>query len=81
MAGFTDLLNRHNLAGALTRMGDTAFSVKSPEDLQSALQYLGTLPFVTINALIRELAKFDKVVAVATSPWALENFTEPQSEK
>jgi hypothetical protein len=81
MAGFTDLLNRYNLAGSLVRLGDTKFTMESPEDHQEVLKHLSSFPFVTINVLITELAKFDKIIAVATSPWALENFTEPQSEK
>jgi hypothetical protein len=61
--------------------GDKVFSLGGEKDLNTALDFISELPFVIINVLIRRLIEFDRLVTVATSAWALENFTEPQAEK
>ena len=81
IARFTDILNRYNLAGSIKLYGETTFALETEDSFKEILQFLGTLPFVTINALISELVIFDKAIAVAMSPWAIKNFTKPQSEK
>jgi hypothetical protein len=81
VARFTEMLNRYNLAGSLVQYGDKVFSLGGEKDLNTALDFISELPFVIINVLIRRLIEFDRLVTVATSAWALENFTEPQAEK
>jgi hypothetical protein len=78
VARLTDIINRYNLAGALMLIGKTKFEVKTPEDLDACLAYLQEQPFAMINMLLNKLVIFDKLVAVASSPWALENFIEPR---
>jgi len=81
VARFTDTLNRYNLAGSLVQFSNNRFTVETEEDLNAVLVFIGKMPFITVSLLIGELVKFDKLITVAMSPWALENFTEPQSEK
>ena len=75
---FTDIISRVNLAGSLYRYGEMDFVVEDVEALQEAEKFVSGLGFILQNKLIQQLALFDRVVAVATSTWAVENFTEPQ---
>ena len=36
------------------------------------------MPYITQNALVNALSLFDKALAVATSDWAVKNFTKPR---
>jgi len=78
---FSDLVSLYNLAGSLIKYGDHEHEVKEKEDLDFSLNYVMNLPFIIQNRLIKQMAVFDRVIAVATSDWAVENFTEPLSEK
>jgi len=80
LARFTDIVNRYNLAGALLQMGGKRFTVEMDSDLDAVLTHIGKLPFAVVNLLVSKLVTFDRLVAIAMSPWALENFIEPQSE-
>ena len=75
MARFTDIVGTVNLAGSLEKYGDKTFSLKTKEDLQEVMLFLGSLPFIIQNKLVNELALFDRLVIVATSDWAVKNFT------
>ena len=79
-ARFTDLTSIYNLAGSLVKYGDQSFSHETEEEIKSNYQRINKLSFIIQNKLIQQLAVFDRLLAVATSDWALENFTEPQSE-
>lgn len=78
---YNDLIGKYNLAGALVSYNKIQFSTKNEEDFSKALEFIGELPYVTKAHLIKQLAIFDRVVAVATSTWAVENFTEPPQAK
>jgi len=78
-AAFNDLVNTYNLAGSLAKYGDTTFSVTDEDSFDQVRLYVQRMPFVIKGNLIRQLAIFDRVVAVATSDWAIENFQKPSS--
>lgn len=78
MARFTDLVGTINLAGSLDQYMNKKFKVAGVEDLKEVIAFLGTLPFVIQNKLVDELSVFDRVIIVATSDWAIKNFTEPR---
>jgi hypothetical protein len=67
-----------NLSGSLVNYGDQVFSPETEEGLAAARAFLEKLPYAVQGALVRHLALFDRAVAVATSDWAVKNFTEPR---
>lgn len=75
MARFTDIVGKINLAGSLQKYGDNEFIVETLDDLKVTMEFLAKLPFVVQNKLVNELAIFDRVLIVATSDWAIKNFT------
>lgn len=77
---FSNLVAECNLGASLTKMGDQTYSVKSKSDLEEARKRVQNMPFMTFEALIKKLAVFDRVIAAATSDWAIKNFTKPQQE-
>jgi len=81
IAVLNDLIGRYNLAGALVSYNKIKFDTKNEEDFANALTFIGELPFICKAHLIEQLAIFDRVVSVATSSWAVENFTEPPQAK
>lgn len=78
IARFTDLIGTINLSGSLEKYGDKTFRTSSIEELKIVSDFLSSLPFVIQNKLVEELAVFDRVLVVATSDWAVKNFTEPR---
>lgn len=80
-AMFSEIIGVYNLAGSLVKYNDNNFTLKDKEDFEKNKTFIQGLPFITQNHLIKKMAIFDRVVAVATSDWAIENFTKPQSEK
>ncbi len=80
-ARFSDLVGMNNLIGSLTKYDKTTFTVESEDDVPKITEFILNLPFIVQNHLIKKMAIFDRVVAVATSDWAIKNFTLPQSEK
>jgi len=81
IARFHDILSMYNLAGSLVQYGEHETPLINEEQLHSNVEFVSNLPFIMLNRLIKQLSLFDRVVAVATSDWAVENFSEPQSEK
>jgi len=81
IAVLNDLIGRYNLAGALVSYNKIKFDTKNEEDFANAMTFIGELPFICKAHLIKQLAIFDRVVLVATSSWAVENFTEPPQAK
>ena len=81
IAVLNDLIGRYNLAGALVSYNKIRFDTKNEEDFTNAMTFIGELPFICKAHLIKQLAIFDRVVLVATSSWAVENFTEPPQAK
>lgn len=80
-ARYNNIVAEYNLAATLSTFRDEHYSVKTDEDLEEARERVGKLPFVIQNALVRKLAVFDRVLAVAMSDWAVANFTKPREEK
>lgn len=80
MPRFSNLLRMLNIAGSLTKLGERTFSLEKPEDFDAQYAFVQSLPYPLIAAIGTELAVFDRAVAVATSDWALRNFTAPQKE-
>lgn len=70
-----------NLAASLARYGETSFVVRSEDDMDAARERVRKMPFIIQNALVRKLAVFDRVMAVAMSDWAVKNFMKPRQEK
>lgn len=81
LVGYTEIISKFNLAGSLKIYNNISIDIKKKEDLENALNFIGELPYIVRAHLIKQLAVFDRVVAIATSDWALENFTLPQQEK
>lgn len=81
LVGFTEIISKYNLAGSLQTYDSTGISVKTKEELDSALLFIGSLPYIIRAHLVKQLSIFDRVMAVATSDWALENFSLPQQGK
>jgi hypothetical protein len=81
VARFSDIVCRYNLAGSLVAYNKTDYEVKETGDLDRNLQFIMGLPFIMQNLLVKQMAIFDRVVAVATSDWAVENFSKPLSDE
>lgn len=80
-ARFAHLVGMHNLAGSLVKYNDTDLQAKAPEEFSKTYDFVNSLSFVLQNQLVKNLAVFDRLVAVATSEWAVKNFTPPQSDE
>ena len=78
---FSELVGLYNLAGSLSKYKDRDFNIQEKEDFEESKEFILGLPFILQSHLIKKMALFDRVVAVATSDWAVANFTKPQSEK
>lgn len=77
MARFTDLVGTINLSGSLEQYMEHKFNAEDVEGLKEVSAFLGSLPFVIQNKLVDELSVFDRVIIVATSDWAVKNFSKP----
>jgi hypothetical protein len=75
---FTDLVARYNLAGSLVQYKDSTFPSSEPKDVLATKKFIDNLGFIVQERLVKQLAIFDRLVAVATSDWAVSNFTKPQ---
>lgn len=71
----------HNVAGSLTQYKDKLMPVHTEDDFNSNLEFVRSLPSAIHNALTKQLVVFERAVAVATSDWAVENFTAQSKEK
>lgn len=76
---FSDIVSVYNLAGSLVNYQDRNYEVKEEADLTTNIAFVMSLPFIMQNRLVAQMAIFDRVIAVATSDWAVENFTKPLS--
>jgi hypothetical protein len=77
---FNDIVAMYNLAGSLESYGPTKFQMDNEDHFQASLKFVRDLGFIFQNKLAQQLAIFDRVLAVATSDWAVQNFTQPRSE-
>lgn len=78
---YNNIIAECNLAASLAQYGDTRFIVKNREDMDAARERISRMPFIIQNALVKKLAVFDRVMAVAMSDWAVKNFMKPRQEK
>lgn len=69
-----------NIAASLTKFNNQEFSTDSRESIKANMAWLSEQPFIIVDRLTKQLALFDRVIAVATSDWGVKNFTKPQSE-
>ena len=81
LSKFQDIINMNNLAGALHRYGENQFDIEDEESFNKVKLFVDKLPFILVQKLLTELTIFDRLITVATSRWAMENFTKPQSEE
>lgn len=77
---YNNLVAEFNLAASMIRMGKEEYTILTPADLDRAITRVTKLSYIVKNALVDKLAAFDRAVAVATSSWALRNFTTPRKE-
>lgn len=80
LSRYQAIIAQVNIAASLTRFKDQTFSVDTKESVQANLKWLATQPFIIVDNLTKQLALFDRVIAVATSDWGVKNFTKPLSE-
>lgn len=78
---YNNIVAECNLAASLAQYGDKNFAIRSAADMGDAREFVRQLPYVVQNALVRKLAVFDRLLAVATSDWAVKNFTKPRQER
>lgn len=78
---FNNIVAECNLAASMSKYGDNSFSIAVETDMEAAREFVRQLPYVIHNALVRKLAVFDRLLAVATSDWAIKNFMKPRQEK
>lgn len=78
---YNNIVAECNLAASLNQYGDKNIIVRSEEDMENARNFVRNLPYVVQNALVRKLSVFDRLLAVATSDWAVKNFITPRKEK
>lgn len=78
---YNNIVAECNLAASLNKYGEKEFVIQGPEDMERAREFVRNLPYIVQNALVRKLAVFDRLLAVATSDWAIKNFMAPRKEK
>lgn len=78
---FSETVGLYNLAGSLVEYNGERREVQNEEDFYNNKQFVQNLPFIIQSHLIQKMSIFDRVISVATSDWATENFTKPQSEE
>jgi len=75
---FNTMVATYNLAASLVQFGKETYSVTKEKDFEKAVTRVKEMPYITQNALVNALSLFDKALAVATSDWAVKNFTKPR---
>ena len=80
-ARFAGMVGMYNLAGSLVEYGGKRFEPSNPEEFHAAYDFVNSISYILQNRLIKQMAIFDRLIAVATSDWALKNFTPPQLEE
>lgn len=75
---FNTMVATYNLAASLVQFGKETYTVTKEKDFEKAVNRVKEMPYITQNALVNALSLFDKALAVATSDWAVKNFTKPR---
>ena len=78
MVRFNNMVSVCNLAASMTKFRDETYTVDTREDIDAARKRVQDMPYIIQSALVNKLAVFDRTVAVATSDWAVKNFTKPR---
>jgi len=79
-SNYTGILSKYNLAGTIHSYNGKEVFDGTLDSYKEALKFVEQLPFIVQARLVDKLSVFDRLVAVATSDWAIENFTNPQQE-
>lgn len=77
---YNNLVAEMNLAASMFKFGDETIDVSSREGFRKNLKRVQKLAYIYRNRLVNKLAVFDRAVSIATSDWALRNFTPPLSD-
>lgn len=78
---FNNLIALYNLAASLIQYGDNRYDIDTEEAFDTALERIKRMPYIAQNALVNALSVFDRALAVATSDWAVKNFTKPLTDE
>lgn len=74
---YNNLVAEMNLAASLVKFGEKQLMAKTEDDFNNNLDFVRSLTFIFRNRMIEKLAVFDRAVSMATSDWAIKNFTTP----
>ena len=80
VAAYNNIIAEYNLAASLVSFKNQKFEVKDEQTFTEALEQIQKLPQIVVTALVEKLVVFDRIISVATSDWAIKNFTQPQQE-
>ena len=78
---YNNIVAQCNLAASMVEYNGEKYVIANEDDLSKARERIRKMPYVIQNALVKKLAVFDRTIAVATSDWAVKNFTKPRQEK
>lgn len=81
MMRYNNMVAVCNLAASMTAFKGETYRVETRDDFEMARKRIQDMPYIIQNALVNKLAVFDRTIAVATSDWAIKNFTKPRKEK
>lgn len=81
VARFSDIVAKYNMAGSLVAYNNEEFKVTNKDEYYINMERTHNLNYAVYSVLVKQLALFDKVISVATSTWAIENFTKPPLEE
>lgn len=77
VALFSEVVAKYNMAGSLIQFGDKQYDVSTKDNFYVQLNTIGELSYPIYAILVKQLSLFDRLVSLATSNWAVENFTKP----
>ena len=81
MAMYNNLLAEYNVAATLKKYNDTEYTYVDEESFNDVYNTILQMPYVILTELSKKVVIFDTIIQVATSEWAVKNFTKPQSGK
>ena len=75
---YNNLLAEYNLAASLAKFKEDSFHYSTAEEFDEIYTHLMQMPYIILSELSKKLVVFDTIITVATSDWAVKNFTKPQ---
>jgi len=81
VALFSEIVAKYNMAGSLVAFGDNKYDVSTKELYYDNMNRVACMSYTVYAVLVKQLALFDKLLSVATSDWAIENFMKPPLEE